>query len=33
MKEIGYGEGYEKYTTDNLLPAKLKGKRYLKTDE
>ena len=27
MKELGYGEGYEKYTTDDLLPEKLKGKR------
>jgi putative ATPase len=32
MKEIGYGEGYEKYTTKDLLPKKLKGKKYLKTD-
>lgn len=30
MKDLGYGEGYEKYTTDDLLPEKLKGKRYLK---
>jgi len=30
MKEIGYGEGYEKYTTKDLLPKKLKGKKYLK---
>lgn len=28
MKELRYGEGYEKYTTDDLLPEKLKGKRY-----
>ncbi len=28
MKEIGYGKGYEKYTNDDLLPEKLKGKRY-----
>ncbi len=33
MKEIGYGEGYEKYTTKDLLPKKLKGKKYLKTAE
>jgi putative ATPase len=32
MKEIGYGEGYEKYTTEDLLPKKLKGKKYLKTE-
>jgi len=30
MKELGYGEGYEAYTTDDLLPDKLKGKRYYK---
>ncbi|MES2623555.1 MAG: replication-associated recombination protein A [Patescibacteria group bacterium] len=28
MKDIGYGEGYEKYTADDLLPEELKGKRY-----
>ncbi len=28
MKEAGYGAGYEKYTTKDLLPAKLKGKKY-----
>lgn len=28
MKDIGYGEGYEKYTRDDLLPEKLKGKNY-----
>lgn len=33
MKDIGYGEGYERYTTDDLLPKKLKGKKYLKTKE
>jgi putative ATPase len=32
MKEIGYGEGYEKYTTKDLLPKKLKGKKYLKNE-
>ncbi|HEY0428026.1 MAG TPA: replication-associated recombination protein A [Pyrinomonadaceae bacterium] len=30
MKKIGYGEGYEKYTKEDLLPKKLKGKKYLK---
>lgn len=30
MKGMGYGEGYEKYTKENLLPDKLKGKKYLK---
>ncbi len=29
MKEIGYGKGYEKYTEKDLLPEKLKGKKYL----
>lgn len=30
MKEIGYGEGYEKYTEEDLLPEKLKGVKYYK---
>lgn len=30
MKDIGYGEGYEKYTKEDLLPEKLKNKKYLK---
>lgn len=30
MKDIGYGKGYEKYTKDDLLPEKLKGKKYYK---
>lgn len=30
MKEIGYGKGYEKYTKEDLLPSKLKNKKYLK---
>lgn len=30
MKEIGYGEGYKLYTQENLLPAQLKNKKYLK---
>lgn len=28
MKELGYGKGYEKYTKEDLLPEKLKGKKY-----
>jgi putative ATPase len=28
MKELGYGKGYEKYTDDDLLPEKLKGRKY-----
>lgn len=31
MKEVGYGENYEKYTKEDLLPNKLKGKKYLKS--
>lgn len=31
MKEIGYGAGYEKYSDDDFLPEKLKGKKYLKS--
>ena len=30
MKELGYGEGYEQYTEDSLLPDELKNKKYLK---
>lgn len=30
MKELGYHKGYELYTKENLLPEKLKGKKYLK---
>lgn len=32
MKEVGYGKGYEKYTDKDLLPEKLKGKKYYKPD-
>ena len=28
MKKLGYGSGYEAYTTADLLPDKLKGKKY-----
>ncbi|KKW09546.1 MAG: AAA family ATPase [Candidatus Zambryskibacteria bacterium RIFCSPHIGHO2_01_FULL_46_30] len=28
MKDLGYHEGYEKYTKEDLLPEKIKGKRY-----
>jgi len=28
MKDIGYGKGYGKYTKEDLLPDKLKGKEY-----
>jgi putative ATPase len=30
MQELGYGEGYERYTKEDLLPEKLKKKKYLK---
>ncbi len=29
MDDLGYGEDYEKYTAKDLLPKKLKGKKYL----
>lgn len=29
MEELGYGEGYEDYPKENLLPDALKGKKYL----
>jgi putative ATPase len=29
MKDVGYGEGYEKYDTQSYLPEKLKGKKYI----
>ncbi len=30
MKNLGYGKGYERYTKEDLLPEKLKGKTYYK---
>ncbi len=30
MKKLKYGEGYEKYTKEDLLPEKLKGQKYWK---
>ena len=30
MKNIGYGEGYEKYTKEDFLPERLKGVKYYK---
>jgi len=30
MKEMGYGKDYEKYSKEDFLPDKLKGKKYLK---
>jgi len=30
MKSLDYGKGYEMYTKEDLLPEKLRGKRYLK---
>jgi len=29
MKDLGYGKNYKKYTTEDLLPEKLKGTKYL----
>jgi hypothetical protein len=28
MKEPGYGKGYERYTDEDLLPEKLRGRKY-----
>jgi len=33
MKDLGYGKWYEKYTLEDFLPDKLKGKKYLKNRE
>lgn len=30
MKEVGYGKDYEMYSKEDLLPEKLKGKKYFK---
>ncbi len=30
MKDLGYGKGYERYTEKDLMPLKLKNKKYLK---
>ncbi|OGZ18897.1 MAG: AAA family ATPase, partial [Candidatus Nealsonbacteria bacterium RBG_13_38_11] len=30
MEELDYGKGYEKYSKEDYLPEKLKGKKYLK---
>jgi len=30
MKELGYGKDYEKYTNKDLMPEKLKNKKYLR---
>lgn len=29
MKDLNYGKGYEKYSKEDLMPEKLKGKKYL----
>jgi len=31
MKKLDYGKGYQKYTKQDLLPDKLKGKKYYET--
>jgi len=33
MKDIGYGEGYNKYTKEDLLPEKLAGKVYFRKNK
>lgn len=30
MKELGYGAGYEKYDGEDLMPEKMKGRKYFK---
>ena len=32
MKDLEYGKDYEKYTKEDLLPEKLKGKKYWNPD-
>ncbi len=31
-REAGYGEGYDPYTKDSLLPDKIKNRKYFKQD-
>ena len=33
MKDLGYGKDYEKYTSKDLLPEKLKNKKYFKSSK
>lgn len=33
MKDLGYGEGYERYTKDDLLPDQIKGAHYFDPDQ
>jgi putative ATPase len=33
MRDLKYGEGYEKYTKEDLMPEKLKGQKYWKGDD
>ncbi len=33
MEDIGYGKGYEMYSKEDLLPDKLKGKKYFKNSK
>jgi len=30
MRELGYGQGYQAYTDESLLPEEIKGKRYFR---
>jgi putative ATPase len=33
MKDLGYGKGYERYTEEELMPEKLRDKKYWRPDE
>lgn len=33
MEDVGYGKGYEMYSKEDLLPDKLKGKKYFKNSK
>jgi putative ATPase len=33
MKDLGYGEGYERYTKKDLMPEELRGKKYLEDEK
>lgn len=32
MKDLGYGKNYDKYTTESLLPDKIRGRKYFKRE-
>jgi len=33
MKDLGYGAGYQRYALDDLMPEKLRNKKYFESDE